>query len=225
MVEVNAAVLEMIHKHKTLIPRPGAIVSESTASLEPMHAKEACVGEAIRILRKERGMSQQELAKRAGINRTTIARIETGVFKSLSLHNLEQVAEGLGLDLSTLLLKAESIGESYIHRGNVNKVEFVLDYPEEGFRISSLLPKRKEFFFGKIELQPRATATTKKLPHAEQICIHTMDGKVLLTRGGRDYLLKTGECSGFSGLMHYELYNPSQIHVSTAFFVSYPSFI
>lgn len=222
MVKFNTEALSIIDRKQ-----PVHVCSEPAGNecQEVIKSKEAYVGEAIRVLRKERGISQQELAKKSGVNRTTIARIETGVFKSLSIQNLEHVASALGLDLSTLLLKAESMGSSFIHRGNLNKVEFILDYPEEGFRISSLLPRRREFFFGKIEMNPRCTAPTRKLPHAEQIAIHSMEGRILLTRGGQDYLLKPGDCSGFSGMIHYELYNPSQIHSAVAFLVSYPSFV
>lgn len=222
MVELNSDMLTFLKTENIIVPvKPGLAQAKAPYTQN----KEIYLGEAIRVLRKERHISQQELAKRASLNRTTIARIESGFIKSLSLKNMESVAEGLGLDLNSLMIKAESIGESFLFQGSLNKIEFVLDYPEEGFCISSPLPNRKEFFFGKIEMKPNCTAVTKKLPHTEQICLHTMEGRIVLTRGGRDYLLKAGDCSGFSGLAQYELYNPSHVYPATAFFISYPSFV
>jgi len=118
---------------------------------------------------REKAIGQEELAKKSHIDRTTIARLECGIFKSLSMGRLERIAEVIGLDLKTLLLKSESVGESISYRGHFNRVEFTLDYPEEGFRIASLTPKRKEFFFGKIEIESQKTVPSTKLPHPEQI--------------------------------------------------------
>ena len=46
------------------------------------------LGDMIRALRREKGMSQEELARKAQIDRTTIARLECGIIKSLSMERL-----------------------------------------------------------------------------------------------------------------------------------------
>jgi transcriptional regulator with XRE-family HTH domain len=183
------------------------------------------IGEAIRLLRKEKGISQEVLAKKASVNRTTIARIECGIFKSLSLDRLEEIASSVGTDLRTLLLKAESMGEAMNYRGHLSQVAFTLDYPEDGFRIASLTPKRKEFFFGKIEIDPQKTILTEKLPHPAQIYLHFLEGKALLVRDVQEFLFKQGDCFAFSGAGEYELYNPDQLKKSSALFITYPSFL
>lgn len=183
------------------------------------------IGAVIRNLRKERGFSQEELAQKAHVDRTTIARVECGIFKSLSVEKLELIAVAIGMDLKTLLVKADSVGESMSYRGHLSQIEFTLDYPEEGFKILSHIPKRKEFFFGRIEIKPQKTIASIKLPHPEQIYLHTLEGKVLLTRDSKQFLLKTGDCFAFTGLANYEFYNPDQFKPASALFITYPSFL
>ena len=183
------------------------------------------LGRAIQLMRKEKGLSQEELAKRTHIDRTTIARVECGVFKSLSIEKLEAIAQTFGIDLKALLLKCSSEGEALTLRGHVSRVEFALEYPEAGFRIISFIPKRKEFFFGKIEIEAQRTIPPSKLPHPEQVYLHALEGKTVLIRDLNEFLLKPGDCFAFSGLSDYELFNPDQLKEASAFFITYPSFL
>lgn len=183
------------------------------------------IGQAIRELRKELGISQDGLAKKARIDRTTIARVECGIFKSLSVAKLEGIAAAIGIDLKTLLLRADSLEGPASFRGHLSRIEFALDYPEDGFRILSHIPKRKEFFFGRIEVQSQKTIASSKLPHPEQIYLHCLEGKTLLIRESQQFLLKPGDCFTFSGRGGYEFYNPDQFKLTSSLFITYPSFL
>lgn len=185
----------------------------------------ANIGQVIRAARKEKGISQEELARRVQVDRTTIARIECGIFKSVSRERLEGIAQAIGVDLKALLFKTQSLGESMSYRGHFDQAAFSLEYPEDGFRIVSLVPKRREFFFGRIEIKPQKTIASPKLPSAEQIYVHLFDGKMLLTRFPKELLLKAGDCFVFSGLSDYEFYNPDPLKSVSALFVTYPSFL
>ena len=183
------------------------------------------LGRVIQLMRKEKGLSQEELAKKTHIDRTTIARVESGVFKSLSIEKLDAIAQAFGIDLKALLLKSSSEGEALTLRGHVSRVEFALEYPEAGFRIISFIPRRKEFFFGKIEIQPKRTIPSDKLPHPEQVYLHALEGKTVLIRDLHEFLLKPGDCFAFSGRSDYELFNPDQLKDTSSFFITYPSFL
>jgi len=63
--------------------------------------------QALRQLRQEKGLSQEELADRAGLHRTYISQIERGI-KSPSLRSLERIARALDVQLSTLIKKMEN---------------------------------------------------------------------------------------------------------------------
>jgi len=66
------------------------------------------IGEAIRRLREERGLSQSELAKRSRLTQATISRIESGSRRG-DIETLAVLAAGLGLALWILVKKAEGI--------------------------------------------------------------------------------------------------------------------
>jgi DNA-binding XRE family transcriptional regulator len=61
------------------------------------------LGERIKRLRVQAGLSQEQLAKRSGINRVTLARIELGEH-SPRMDTLRAIARGLGCDVKELLL-------------------------------------------------------------------------------------------------------------------------
>ena len=59
-------------------------------------------GENVRELRRARGLSQEELAFRAGIHRNYLGGIERGE-RNPALDNISAIAKALGVDLSDLL--------------------------------------------------------------------------------------------------------------------------
>jgi transcriptional regulator with XRE-family HTH domain len=61
----------------------------------------------LRKFRQAAGLSQEELAHRAGIDRTYISSIERCVY-SASIEVVDRLAKGLGVDASDLLLLPKS---------------------------------------------------------------------------------------------------------------------
>lgn len=60
-------------------------------------------GERLRSVRSEQGLTQEELAERAGVNRVTIARFEAG--KQLPRYRtLVALADGLGVPIERLIV-------------------------------------------------------------------------------------------------------------------------
>lgn len=68
----------------------------------------AGLGEAIRALRTERGISQEELSLETGVHRNYIGGIERGE-RSPTVVAIASLAEGLGVSLSDLFARAESL--------------------------------------------------------------------------------------------------------------------
>jgi transcriptional regulator with XRE-family HTH domain len=62
--------------------------------------------ERLRQLRKQRGVTQDELAERAGINRSYLSAIENG-HSSPTIDVVEQLAKGLGVNVWELLSTVE----------------------------------------------------------------------------------------------------------------------
>lgn len=59
------------------------------------------VGERIRELRVQTGLSQEKFALKIGMDRTYFASVELGK-RNISIVNLEKIAKGLGVSLSEL---------------------------------------------------------------------------------------------------------------------------
>ena len=63
------------------------------------------IGTTIKQKRKELGLTQAELAKRANLSRTTLSKVENGYFGNISVATLENILSTLGL---TIKLEAKN---------------------------------------------------------------------------------------------------------------------
>jgi transcriptional regulator with XRE-family HTH domain len=70
----------------------------------------AFVGPSIRILRERAGISQEELAGRAGLDRTYVSGIERGR-RNPSVKSLQRVADALDVGLDLLFVEARQLAE------------------------------------------------------------------------------------------------------------------
>jgi len=59
-------------------------------------------GERVRQIRKEKGLSQEELSFRADLHRTYIGMIERAE-KNITLTNIEKIAKALGVSIKELM--------------------------------------------------------------------------------------------------------------------------
>jgi len=83
-------------------------------------------GTAVRTERKRQGISQEELAGRAGLHRTYVADIERGA-RNLSLANIEKLAKALGTTIPALFMETPIRGTT----ANPAEVLLVEDDPSD----------------------------------------------------------------------------------------------
>ncbi len=57
----------------------------------------------VRSLREARGLTQAELAKRAGLHRVYLTQLELGIHRNQTLGTLRRLAKALGVSLTELL--------------------------------------------------------------------------------------------------------------------------
>ena len=78
-------------------------INSFTHSILNMSKKKILVqfGEKVRELRKEKGLSQEELSYKSDLHRTYIGMIERAE-KNITLANIEKIAKGLNVDLKEL---------------------------------------------------------------------------------------------------------------------------
>lgn len=78
------------------------------------------VGERIAQVRAEAGLTQVEGAKRANLNRSLLARIETGA-ENLSLQTLSRLALAYGVRPEALIAKLDADPASLVEVERVNR--------------------------------------------------------------------------------------------------------
>ena len=61
------------------------------------------MGEKIKELRENKGISQYRLAELTGINRSTINRYENGSIQKISFDNLLKICEALEIDIKEMI--------------------------------------------------------------------------------------------------------------------------
>ena len=77
------------------------------------------VGQRIREIRKERNLTQRELAEKVGINFTYLSRVENDRLdddQTPREETLQKIARALDTDADELLLLARRIPDTYRHR-------------------------------------------------------------------------------------------------------------
>ena len=67
------------------------------------------IGKRIAALRKLEGISQQELADRAGLTRQHIGRIEKGELVSVAYVTIQQIAEAMGMTVDIVDPRLEGL--------------------------------------------------------------------------------------------------------------------
>ncbi len=65
------------------------------------------IGRAIRCIRVEKALTQEELARRAGVPLNRVGRIETGVVTDPHYSTLCRIAGGLGVPVRELVERVE----------------------------------------------------------------------------------------------------------------------
>ena len=65
-----------------------------------------CFGRAVRRMRQDQHISQEQLADKCGLHRTYISDIELGK-RNVSLENIEKVALALNMSITELFIEVE----------------------------------------------------------------------------------------------------------------------
>ena len=83
-------------------------MKESKKETKGAGSLEISFGRVLQQLRRERGLSQEELGFRSGYHRTYISLLERGL-KSPSLSTIFQLAEALEVDPSQMILSVQDL--------------------------------------------------------------------------------------------------------------------
>jgi transcriptional regulator with XRE-family HTH domain len=154
------------------------------------------LGVRVKDLRKERGLTLEELARVSGVSRAMISKLERGE-KNPTLVIAARLAEGLGVSLSRLA-GVEERREVVV---GPREGRTVLRDPETGFERQSLSPtfpgRGVEFFRNVV---PEASTSGDFPPHRKGVEEHIVveSGELEATLNGEKYLLREGDALYFA---------------------------
>ncbi len=154
------------------------------------------LGVRVRDLRKERGLTLEELAEVSGVSRAMISKLERGE-KNPTLVIAARLAEGLGVSLSRLAGVEERREVVVVPKEG----RTVLRDPETGFERQSLSPtfpgRGVEFLRNVV---PEGSTSGDFPPHRKGVEEHIVveSGQLEATLGGEKYLLREGDALYFA---------------------------
>jgi transcriptional regulator with XRE-family HTH domain len=153
------------------------------------------LGERVRVLRRERGMTLEVLAGRSGVSRAMISKLERGE-KNPTLVVAAKVAEGLGVSLSQLVGVEEKREVVVVPKER----RMVVRDPDTGFERQLLSPsfggRGIEFIKNVV---PRGSGSGEFPPHRRGVEEYVVveRGRLRAFLGGEEYLLEEGDALYF----------------------------
>ena len=97
------------------------------------------LGQRVRSLREERGLTQNALARAAGIATDMVSRLENGHYSSPGLRTLLRIADGMGISVGAMLPEAHEVSQTtpegnaraklstLVHRARLEDLELLAD--------------------------------------------------------------------------------------------------
>ncbi len=154
----------------------------------------AYLAQNIAQLRTKRGMSQLQLARQAGIPRSTLTNIESGAGNP-SLNNLIKISLALSVGVEELLSRPRRDSQ-LIRKDEIQ----ILNRSQGRVRLHKLLPdKIKGIEIDRMEMDPEATMGGH--PHLEgtKEYLTVLQGEMLVHIAGEKFQVKQGDVLAFAG--------------------------
>ncbi len=161
--------------------------------IRPMHDLSQNLASNLIKLRSARNWSQQTLAQRAELPRTTLANMESGRGNP-SLHNLSRVSAALNVSLEELLARPRR--DCRLIKASELPVEKALD----GFRVTDLLPEKVR---GLEIVRMHLAVGSQRVGHPHLLgtheYLHGIKGCVSVLLAGDLYRVEAGDVLAFAG--------------------------
>ncbi|WP_354700547.1 transcriptional regulator [Paraconexibacter sp. AEG42_29] len=151
---------------------------------------DARVRRRLRELRTERGLTLQQVADRAGIDLSTMSRLESGK-RRLALDHIPHLAAALGVSTDELL--AAGVTQDPRVRGKPRKYDELTMWP----LTHRMHPGALQAY--KIVVSARRTRPPDPLPvHEGHDWLYVLHGRLRLVLGEDDFIIEPGEAAEFS---------------------------
>jgi transcriptional regulator with XRE-family HTH domain len=190
-----------------------------TPSTKESQPAEPNVGENLRVLRLERGLTLTELAERSGVSKAMLNQIESGK-SSPTIALGWKIANGLGVPFGTLLGDSEP-GDFVLHRD----ADITTFYSENRSLCSrALFPPGDNRAAEMYELTLAPGGEEQANPHAvgtrEQI--YVTSGQFVIETAGRRAQLEAGDLIFFRADRNHRYFNPGKKPARGILIMRYP---
>jgi transcriptional regulator with XRE-family HTH domain len=154
------------------------------------------LGPAIRRVRRERGLTLEELAGEVGSSVAHLSRLESGA-RQPSLDGLLRIAAALGVEVGELLEAPEEPGPGTVVRGATSPV-----YEGGGLRFQPLVPEAGPEGLTAVKvIFPADRSEPEYREHEGEEWIYVLSGRLRLTLGRESTVLEPGDAAYFNGLL------------------------
>lgn len=151
------------------------------------------IGERLGSLRRRRGLSQRELARRSGVANATISLIESGKLNP-TVSMLKKVLDGIPVGLSEFFSDDAEAPDKVFFRASE-----LMDIGEGGvsyLQVGANLRDRAIQFL-KERYEPGAGTGKHDIQHDGEECGLVLSGSLKVTVGGRSAVLRAGDAYYF----------------------------
>ena len=189
------------------------------------------LGATLRTLRRQAGLTVEQLAQEVGVSRSLISAIELGR-AGPSLGTLRRIAKALGVPMAALFVEDDDTlhnGDSLEGRTVVRRAARKrIATRRSGIAYELLTPdvnRSVEFFWA--EFEPQASAPPEDdeyTAHAGEENALCLVGSVVFTIGTREFALNEGDSISFDCSVPHRLENQSDRSATVIFAISPPSF-
>ena len=165
------------------------------------------LGKKIRLLRKDRGMSLDDLAKKSGLGKATLSRIENDIHSG-TLKTHTKICEALGINLKDLYSEIDEKDHEVIAIKPSTVEAEVFTYDEkatsviltQGLSRRNMLPQL-------LTIEPEGSTTPEENPGGTEKFIFCLEGKVTLSISDKVYSLKKGDALYFRSSFRHQFTN------------------
>ncbi len=103
------------------------------------------LGKKVKSLRKMRGISQNQLAKKVGVKQATLSRLEAGLAKQMKSEALARVATALGVTTDYLFGNADKVRPEDLSQDDLEAKALLEHYLKMSYEDKKVLSRFAEF--------------------------------------------------------------------------------
>ncbi len=167
------------------------------------------LGQRIRKLRKEKGITLVEIAKKTGVAQATLSRIETGTMLG-TVESHEKIAEALGTGLSELYSGIDRRYDQIAHLGR--ETERKITHHSKHLQIELLTQESSKKKITPLLITLQGGSETQREHHERGVekFLYVLEGEAKVKVDKEEFILKSGETLYFDASLPHQISNEKE---------------